>query len=88
MKRVSILVAVMATVMAMFAQNNPVMPGSINLSKAEQQLVNKNNGFAFKLFREALQAESMMLSPLSITYALGMLNNGATGTTQQEICDV
>ena len=88
MKRVSILVAVMATVMAMFAQNNPVLPASISLTKTEQQLVNKNNGFAFKLFREAWQAESMMLSPLSITYALGLLNNGATGTTQQEICDV
>ncbi|MBR5689337.1 MAG: serpin family protein, partial [Prevotella sp.] len=28
------------------------------------------------------------LSPLSITYALGMLNNGATGRTQQEINEV
>jgi serpin B len=29
--------------------------------------------------------ESSLISPLSITYALGMLNNGAAGQTQQEI---
>lgn len=57
----------------------------ISLSEQEELLVNSNNDFAFNLFRKANTDESQILSPLSITYALGMLNNGATGKTQQEI---
>ncbi len=48
----------------------------------------KNNDFALNLFRQARDKESQVLSPLSITYALGMLDNGAAGKTQQEINDV
>ena len=57
----------------------------IELTKEESQLVQKNNDFAFRLFRKAHTDESQILSPLSITYALGMLNNGAQGQTRQEI---
>ena len=57
----------------------------ISLSEQEMQLVSSNNDFAFNLFRKVDTDESHILSPLSITYALGMLNNGATGKTQQEI---
>ena len=57
----------------------------IELSPDEQQLVQSNNDFAFRLFRQTRGEESSIISPLSITYALGMLNNGAAGQTQQEI---
>ena len=57
----------------------------ISLSEQEKQLVKSNNDFAFNLFRKAQTNKSQILSPLSVTYALGMLNNGATGKTQQEI---
>ena len=57
----------------------------IYLSQTELQMVNSNNNFAFNLFRTAQEDKSQILSPLSITYALSMLNNGATGETQQEI---
>ena len=60
----------------------------INLTEEERQLVKNNNNFAFRLFQEARSEESILLSPLSITYALGMMNNGAAGQTQQEISDV
>ncbi len=60
----------------------------IALAKEEQELVYKNNDFAINLFREARGNESQVLSPLSVTYALGMLNNGAAGKTQREINDV
>jgi serpin B len=55
------------------------------LTNTERQLVSDNNDFAFNLFRNAQNEGSQIISPLSITYALGMLNNGATGQTQQEI---
>lgn len=57
----------------------------IELTEGERQMIAGNNDFAFKLFREARGEKSTVLSPLSITYALGMLNNGAAGKTQQEI---
>ena len=52
-----------------------------------------NNDFAFNLFRLAGPRKiwvedpekSTILSPISITYALGMLNNGAAGETLQQI---
>ena len=71
----------------------------ITLTRGEQALVANNNEFAFNLFRVAGPREpsgpagpcyegpeaSTILSPISITYALGMLNNGAAGETQQQI---
>ena len=65
-------------------------PKYIELTQDEKQLVKQNNDFAFRLFSTArsIEPSSMILSPLSITYALGMLNNGAAGQTQEEISKV
>ena len=58
----------------------------IELTRGEQQLVSHNNEFAFNLFRKLAEEEqSVIVSPISITYALGMLNNGAAGETQAQI---
>ena len=64
-------------------ENNECRP--IDLTRAEQELVTSNNDFAFNLFRFAEPNKSTILSPISITYALGMLNNGAAGETQAQI---
>ena len=65
------------------ANDNP--RADIQLTNTERQLVSDNNDFAFNLFRTAQNEGSQIISPLSITYSLGMLNNGAVGQTQQEI---
>ena len=65
-----------------------LLPKMIPLTTEERKLVERNNDFAFNLFREARSDRSQVLSPLSITYALGMLNNGAAGRTQHEINQV
>lgn len=57
----------------------------ISLTRAEQDLVNESNNFAFSLFRQVTSDKSEIVSPISIAYALGMLNNGAAGETQKEI---
>ena len=58
----------------------------ISLTRTEMELVGENNTFAFNLFRKvAEEPKSAIVSPISITYALGMLNNGASGETQAEI---
>ena len=73
-------------------ENEPVIcpvESSIQLTRGEQVMVSKSNDFAFNLFREvADNSKSQVLSPISITYALGMLNNGAAGETQQQINSV
>lgn len=56
-----------------------------SLTRTEQQMVENSNAFAFNLMRQMQSEKSMVLSPLSITFALGMLNNGAAGETQQQI---
>ena len=72
-------------------ENNERTP--ISLTRPEQELVTSNNDFAFNLFRMAGPRKiwvedpekGIILSPISITYALGMLNNGAAGETLQQI---
>ena len=63
-------------------------PTYIELTDEEKAYVEKNNDFAFRLFNKVRTEESNVISPLSITYALGMLKNGAVGQTQQEIYNV
>ena len=61
-------------------------PKYIQLTRAELQLVNSNNDFAFNLFRHSSDPmKDQIVSPISITYALGMLNNGAAGETLAQI---
>ena len=68
-----------------FSASGFLAPKEIELTDGEKSLIASNNDFAFNLFRRARGEESSVLSPLSITFALGMLNNGAAGQTQQEI---
>jgi len=56
------------------------------LSLAEGQLIQADNTFALKLFREISTREgdkNVFVSPLSVAMALGMTYNGAAGATQQ-----
>lgn len=82
MKRIIVLSSVLMMTLVVLADNTPK---SISLTADQQALVVSNNNFAFNLFRKARKDENMILSPLSITYALGMLNNGAAGETLRQI---
>lgn len=60
-----------------------------SLTMAEQELVEADNRFAFKLFREIIAQENsgknVFVSPLSIAMALGMTYNGARGATKDSM---
>lgn len=64
-------------------------PGTIKLTTAQQTQVENSNEFAWKFFKEVSKGEQqdVFVSPLSVTYALGMLANGAVGDTQKEILE-
>ena len=60
----------------------------IQLSAEQKQMRDNNNEFAWRLFQTMQEQQgevSTVLSPISVTYMLGMLNAGAAGTTRDEI---
>lgn len=67
-------------------------PTPIQLTDAQKQMRDNNNEFAWRLFRTLQGADdshgSTILSPLSVTYLLGMMDAGAAGSTRDEITDV
>jgi serine protease inhibitor len=68
--------------------DNPVSAPdqSFQLTWAEKSLIESDNKFGLKLFREINDAQrdsNIFISPLSISMALGMTLNGADGTTQE-----
>ncbi len=54
------------------------------------KMADNNNDFACKLFRTINEQKkgSTIVSPISVSYVLGMLNEGADGETRQQITDV
>jgi serpin B len=70
-------------------RDTPPTPVKLNFKAAE--LIEADQQFAFELFREVLslsEEENIMISPLSVSYALGMTYNGAAGTTQDAFEEV
>ena len=74
----------------------PKLAVTIPLTDKEKAMVSSLNQFFFKVFyiSSVLEAEngqldyadkSAMMSPLSLSYALGMLQSGAEGSTRREI---
>lgn len=51
----------------------------------ERKVIEGGNEFAFYLFRQVSGFDSKVVSPLSVSYLMGMLANGAVGQTRQEI---
>lgn len=63
-------------------------PGTIRLNTAQQQMSNNANAFAWKMLgaeHASTGEKSLVVSPLSMVYCLGMINTGAVGETSDEI---
>ena len=59
-------------------------PKQIILNKKAAEIVKADQQFAFEIFHEVskiTEEDNIMISPLSISYALGMTYNGAAGST-------
>ncbi len=67
----------------------PTEPVQIDLSASQVSLVNSGNNFAFDLFRsilaESAEDENIIISPLSVSVALSMTLNGASGQTREDM---
>ena len=65
----------------------------ITSTEPQDELLDNNNDFACNLFRainrnRKLSDGSIVVSPISVSYLLGMLNEGASGKTRQQITNV
>jgi len=67
----------------------PDEPVLIDLTSGQIELVESGNSFAFDIFRKVVESseeqENIMISPLSISYALSMTLNGANGATRDSM---
>ncbi len=89
----SLFVACVLIVVSCERNTAPLQPGqntkAIVLSPQETHLVASTNRFSFELFKQACQASpedsNVFISPFSVSMALGMTLNGASGETYQAI---
>jgi serine protease inhibitor len=66
-------------------------PNPIEMNKKSAEIIDAGEQFAFELFHQTCSLsteENIMISPLSVSYALGMTYNGAAGTTLEAFTDV
>jgi serine protease inhibitor len=66
-------------------------PAIITLSKKSAEIIEADQKFAFELFGKVntlTEKDNFMISSLSVSYALGMTMNGASGTTLDAFYDV
>jgi|WetSurMetagenome_2_1015567.scaffolds.fasta_scaffold43804_3 serine protease inhibitor len=67
----------------------PKEPVQIPLSEAQTAIIDYGNTFAFDIFKKVVESQSpagnLMISPLSISYALSMTLNGANGATRDSM---
>src|SRR5690606_30735043 len=64
-------------------------PKALNLTAAEEKIVQQDNAFSLDLFQRAIESnvpgDNILISPISASIALAMLNNGAEGNTKSAI---
>lgn len=65
----------------------------IMITKSESEMIEAVNEFAFNLFEaicndEKLRNQDIVISPLSLSFLLGAIDNGAGGRTREQICEV
>lgn len=57
----------------------------LTLTDAQDSIIAKNNTFAVKLFEKTAKMQSTVISPVSVSYLMAMLANGANGQTKADI---
>lgn len=87
MKKLLILLLCLSFLSCKKSDPNPEMP--FDLPRKSAQLIEADNRFGLELFNrivaEASPSENVMISPLSVSMALSMVYNGASGDTQREM---
>jgi serpin B len=93
MKAIYSLLIISTLALFVSCEQEPIIKETprITLTKKSAEIIEANHAFGFELFREVCrisELENIMISPMSISYALGMTYNGAAGTTLDAFNDV
>ena len=88
-----ILILLVTVITTSCESSEPVQkdPAKITLNYKSEQILEADQQFAFELFARInalTEEDNIMISPLSVSYALGMTMNGAAGTTLDAFYDV
>jgi serine protease inhibitor len=91
-----IIILISVMIFSSCEENGPTGPvneeiPTITLNKKALEIIKADQAFGFELFREVYNLtdkDNMMISPLSVSYALGMTYNGSAGTTLEAFNDV
>ncbi len=86
MKTICTLLLMSSLILLVSCETEPIQKETpkITLTKKSAEIIEADHAFGFELFREVCresEQENIMISPMSISYALGMTYNGAAGTT-------
>lgn len=90
MKQLLLIISIISILSITFSckkdkPNTPSEFKQVNLTEKQKQLINTSNAFGFEFFKKAISMSgsetNMMVSPLSVSMALGMTRNGAAGST-------
>jgi len=93
MKTIYALLIISTLTLFVSCETEPIIKETpkIILTKKSAEIIEADHAFGFELFREIYRVseeENIMISPMSISYALGMTYNGAEGTTLDAFNDV
>ena len=93
MKTICSLIILSTVALLISCETEPIIKETpkIILTKKSAEIIEADHAFGFELFREIYRVseeENIMISPMSISYALGMTYNGAAGTTLDAFNDV
>ncbi len=86
MKTICSLLLMSSFILLLSCETEPIQKETpkITLTKKSADIIEADHAFGFELFREVCREsgqENIMISPMSVSYALGMTYNGAAGTT-------
>jgi serpin B len=86
MKAICTLLIISTLILCVSCETEPIIKEipRITLTKKSAEIIEADHAFGFELFKEICrdsEEENIMISPMSVSYALGMTYNGAAGTT-------
>jgi serpin B len=93
-RKALIIIYAISLLLILQCSDTGVKPDPIDppeLTPAQKEIITASNSFAFNIFKEIVNNEAdtnIFISPLSISYALGMTYNGAEGETKEAMADV
>lgn len=85
-RSISIILAIIVCLTGCSGERKADMPKEVKkVEELSEQFKTGINNFSFEIFKQLENGENIFISPYSIAIAISMLDNGAEGTSKEEI---